>query len=87
MVTWEYEPCGEGEKAVQHFLTKGDNNENDDVALYPVDRHTVLRDEVLGIVRGYIPYLGWAAILPRELLRNINDLVAEHLRELYVPRH
>lgn len=46
----------------QHFLTKGDNNELDDVSLYPGTRTTVSRDEVVGFVRGYVPFLGWLVI-------------------------
>ncbi|KAF2142809.1 uncharacterized protein K452DRAFT_297341 [Aplosporella prunicola CBS 121167] len=37
------------EKFVQHVLTKGDNNQVDDVSLYPPGRQTVLRDEVVGL--------------------------------------
>lgn len=46
----------------QWFLTKGDNNENDDVALYPNGRTLVSRSEVVGFVRGYVPKLGWFVI-------------------------
>lgn len=55
----------------QHILTKGDNNEVDDVALYPAGKKTVLRAEIKGVVRGYVPYLGWATILPKDLLQRI----------------
>ncbi|ROW00394.1 hypothetical protein VMCG_07332 [Cytospora schulzeri] len=46
----------------QQFLTKGDNNNVDDVALYPGNRTLVTRNEVAGFVRGYIPYLGWLVL-------------------------
>ena len=46
----------------QWFLTKGDNNKNDDVALYPDGRTLVSRGEVVGFVRGYVPKLGWLVI-------------------------
>lgn len=46
----------------QLFLTKGDNNENDDVALYPNGRTLVSRSEVVGFVRGYVPKVGWFVI-------------------------
>lgn len=46
----------------QWFLTKGDNNENDDVALYPNGRTLVSRSEVVGFVRGHVPKLGWFVI-------------------------
>ncbi|GAW22417.1 hypothetical protein ANO14919_119540 [Xylariales sp. No.14919] len=47
---------------LQSFLTKGDNNNIDDVALYPGQRTSVYRSEVVGFVRGYIPYIGWIVI-------------------------
>ncbi|KAI0390906.1 putative signal peptidase complex catalytic subunit SEC11 [Xylariaceae sp. FL0594] len=50
----------------QTFLTKGDNNHLDDVALYPGNRTTVDRSEVVGFVRGYIPFLGWTVIAFKE---------------------
>ncbi|KAI2778245.1 putative signal peptidase I [Daldinia loculata] len=50
----------------QLILTKGDNNEIDDVALYPGSRKYVYRDEIIGVVRGYVPYLGWITILLNE---------------------
>jgi signal peptidase I len=34
----------------------------DDVTLYPGDRTLVTREEVLGFVRGYVPFLGWIVI-------------------------
>ncbi|KAH9904424.1 putative signal peptidase complex catalytic subunit SEC11 [Xylariomycetidae sp. FL2044] len=46
----------------QSFLTKGDNNALNDVILYPGDRTMVLRSEVVGFVRGYIPLVGWLVI-------------------------
>lgn len=55
----------------QHILTKGDNNEVDDVVLYPLGRQTVMRHEVVGLVTAYVPFLGWLAIAPRDVLQNI----------------
>lgn len=52
----------------QQILTKGDNNEIDDVVLYPPGRQWVARDEVIGVVRGFLPMLGWATIFPKEML-------------------
>ena len=49
-------------------MTKGDNNVLDDVSLYPGERTMVSRGEVVGFVRGYIPFLGWAAIGVQEVL-------------------
>ncbi|OTB18160.1 hypothetical protein K445DRAFT_243808 [Daldinia sp. EC12] len=50
----------------QLILTKGDNNEMDDVALYPGIRKYVYREEVIGVVRGYVSYVGWITILLNE---------------------
>ncbi|KAI1772977.1 putative signal peptidase I [Hypoxylon cercidicola] len=56
-----------GRDIQQLILTKGDNNELDDVALYPGDRKYVYRDEIIGVVRGYLPFLGWITILLNEV--------------------
>ncbi|KAI9923918.1 hypothetical protein ASPWEDRAFT_67270 [Aspergillus wentii DTO 134E9] len=47
----------------QVILTKGDNNVADDVGLYPGRRTFVYRDEIIGLVRGYVPSLGWASLV------------------------
>ncbi|EME79515.1 uncharacterized protein MYCFIDRAFT_124842, partial [Pseudocercospora fijiensis CIRAD86] len=47
---------------IQHFLTKGDNNDADDTSLYPPRRTSVRRNEVVGNVIAYIPFLGWLII-------------------------
>ncbi|KAJ3521811.1 hypothetical protein NM208_g13124 [Fusarium decemcellulare] len=47
----------------QLILTKGDNNEVDDVSLYPDGQSYIYRHQILGFVRGYIPWLGWLVIL------------------------
>lgn len=52
----------------QLVLTKGDNNEFDDVSLYPVGREFISRDEIVGLVRGYIPLLGWVVIALQEFV-------------------
>jgi len=62
----------------QHILTKGDNNEMDDVSLYPPGRNTVLRSEIRGIVHGYVPFLGWAVIAPREMIERASELLARN---------
>lgn len=43
-------------------MTKGDNNDGDDVALYPPGQLMVGREEVVGLVKGYLPYVGWLSI-------------------------
>jgi signal peptidase len=35
----------------------------DDISIYLPGRSRVMRDEVVGLVRGYIPYLGWITIV------------------------
>lgn len=52
----------------QLFTTKGDNNEVDDVSLYPDGRLTAKRGEITGFVRGYVPFIGWPALLVQEVL-------------------
>jgi hypothetical protein len=37
-------------------------NAADDVGLYPKGREFVRRDEVKGLVRGYLPFVGWLVI-------------------------
>jgi hypothetical protein len=45
----------------QMILTKGDYNMFDDKALgiFPPGREYVFREEVVGIVWGHVPYIGW----------------------------
>jgi signal peptidase len=57
----------------QLILTKGDNNEVDDVALYPNRRQYVYRDEVVGVVKGHIPLVG-----------KVNLLMNDHVWALYI---
>ncbi|KAK4460487.1 hypothetical protein QBC42DRAFT_180870 [Cladorrhinum samala] len=44
------------------ILTKGDNNEVDDTMLYPEGQRYIQRHEIVGFVRGYLPFLGWVVI-------------------------
>lgn len=46
----------------QYILTKGDNNPIDDRSLYPLGQAFVGREEIVGLVRGYIPCVGWITI-------------------------
>ena len=48
--------------AAHKLLTKGDNNDVDDTMLYPPDRPFLDRDDVKGVVRGYIPIVGYFAV-------------------------
>ncbi|PLN86612.1 putative signal peptidase I [Aspergillus taichungensis] len=47
----------------QGILTKGDNNVADDTLLYPAGEEFVGREEIIGVVKGSVPWLGWVAIL------------------------
>ncbi|CAG8342563.1 unnamed protein product [Penicillium nalgiovense] len=53
-----YKITNQSEPARQLILTKGDNNEVDDVPLYPNGRSSVYRQEIVGLVIGYIPHVG-----------------------------
>ena len=45
-----------------YYLTKGDNNNIDDVPLYPVGQRYLDRRDIIGSVRGYVPFLGYARL-------------------------
>ena len=49
--------------ASSRYLTKGDNNEIDDTILYPAGQHYLDRHDIIGSVRAYIPYVGYARLL------------------------
>jgi signal peptidase I len=64
---WPDEGEGSHGGRSQTFVTKGDNNEVDDVVLYPSGRSTVHKSEVMGMAVGYLPGLGWPALWLREI--------------------
>ena len=74
-------PCYDGSdsspsvSAKQLILTKGDNNELDDVALYPFNQKYAHRHQVIGVVRWYIPWLGWPTIWLNEMPFVRNGLI------------
>jgi len=45
----------------QKLLTKGDNNDQDDIALYQGLQH-LERKHIVGKVRGFLPYIGYVTI-------------------------
>lgn len=47
----------------QRFLTRGDNNNVDDTELYPSDQGFLYRRGILGTVKGFVPYVGYIAII------------------------
>ncbi|RDW86622.1 Signal peptidase complex catalytic subunit SEC11 [Aspergillus mulundensis] len=59
----------------QLILTKGDNNLIDDMLLYPDGQDYLTRNEVLGFVRGYIPFIGWIVLVLQEVGR-LRELAA-----------
>ncbi|KAJ5220668.1 Signal peptidase I [Penicillium citrinum] len=46
----------------QFILTKGDNNPVHDRTLYPRGQSFVAREEIVGLVKGYLPFAGWFTI-------------------------
>lgn len=58
--------CNNLTRRRQWILTKGDNNDLDDTALYPVGQAFVYRDQVVGVVKGYLPYVGYITIALNE---------------------
>ncbi|KAH7322534.1 hypothetical protein B0I35DRAFT_425950 [Stachybotrys elegans] len=57
------EAGAEPERHRQLILTKGDNNELDDTALYPDGQMFLHRHQIVGFVRGSIPFLGWIVMI------------------------
>jgi signal peptidase len=52
----------------QLVLTKGDNNVVDDVGMYPDGREWVHREEVVGLVKCYIPMIGRISLFMKDHL-------------------
>lgn len=53
----------------QLMLTKGDNNHIDDTVMYSGNQGFLDRRQVLGFVRGYVPFIGWVVIALQEFAR------------------
>ncbi|KAF6013047.1 Signal peptidase complex catalytic subunit [Brettanomyces bruxellensis] len=54
-------------KLTQKILTKGDNNNRDDLPLYPYGQNYLDRKkDILGCVKGYFPKIGYITILITE---------------------
>ncbi|KAK0666938.1 putative signal peptidase complex catalytic subunit SEC11C [Cercophora samala] len=60
------------------LVTKGDNNElNDSVGMmYPGGQEYISRREIMGFVRGYVPFLGWIVIFLQNPMRAIGALLS-----------
>ncbi|KAG5933404.1 Signal peptidase complex catalytic subunit [Claviceps sorghi] len=55
---------GTGDKA--RLLTKGDNNNADDTDLYARGQDYLKREDIIGSVVGYVPFVGYVTILLSE---------------------
>ena len=49
-----------------YLLTKGDNNDIDDRGLYPSKKLWLHKEDMIGKVRGYAPYIGYVTIALNE---------------------
>jgi hypothetical protein len=50
----------------EHVLPKSDNSLLDDISINPSGRSRAITEEVVGLVRGCVPYLGWITIVITE---------------------
>ena len=50
------------------FLTKGDNSPLDDTVLYPLTQRYLYRSDIVGSVKGYIPYFGRLALFLSDIM-------------------
>jgi signal peptidase len=51
----------------QYLLTKGDNNPIDDRGLYNEGQMYISRQDVMGVVKGYLPHMGLLTILLNDI--------------------
>jgi signal peptidase I len=71
MLEWIGKCCMEymlilGNRAKAKLLTKGDNNVADDTELYARGQDYLEREDIIGSVVGYIPFVGYVTILLSE---------------------
>ncbi|CAG8909025.1 unnamed protein product [Penicillium egyptiacum] len=69
----------------QLILTKGDNNLIDDMLMYPEGQDFLPRSQILGFVRGYIPFMGWFVIGLQDF-RWLRELIAILFRGIGLTR-
>lgn len=69
MSSHEPSMCGDNQSLLtagsvirQLFLTKGDNNHVNDRALFSADQNYVRREDIVGVVKLFLPGVGWPAI-------------------------
>ncbi|KAG8379850.1 hypothetical protein BUALT_Bualt07G0132300 [Buddleja alternifolia] len=48
------------------ILTKGDNNDEDDISFYAPGQRWLQRHHIMGRAVGFLPYVGWATIIMSE---------------------
>ncbi|KAK4194139.1 putative signal peptidase complex catalytic subunit SEC11C [Triangularia verruculosa] len=48
------------------LLTKGDNNDSDDTKLYAPGQNYLVREDIIGSVVGYMPFVGYVTIMLSE---------------------
>ena len=48
------------------WLTKGDNNLLDDTSIYPPGIPYLKRENIVGVVKWYVPFIGWIVIFVSE---------------------
>ncbi|KAG4088435.1 signal peptidase complex I [Neocallimastix lanati (nom. inval.)] len=51
------------ETGEEYILTKGDNNKIDDRGLYNKDQLWIKKSDIIGKVKGYLPYVGYFTIV------------------------
>jgi signal peptidase len=56
-------------------MTKGDNNDLDDRSLYPPGQDYLYRREIIGSVRGHIPYVGHLPLVLQTVVKNERDFL------------
>ncbi|KAK2591213.1 Signal peptidase complex catalytic subunit sec11 [Conoideocrella luteorostrata] len=70
----------------QYILTKGDNNDANDAQLYPSGEGFASRKNVVGVVKGIVPFLGLPAIKINELFsRPTSHKIQEKPPDVQVP--
>ena len=55
-----------------------------DIALYPDDRSTILRSEIIGLVKGYVPYVGYLSLARAEVPAAMKGAAARALSLLRI---
>lgn len=66
-IVHEHKVIDKNKNLNQYLLTKGDNNQRDDLPLYGYGKTYLNRDkDIVGNVKGYIPKIGYVTILITE---------------------